>query len=449
MNYFLKLLIKPKSIIFFIAVIALLATLALDLGMGMQSQVVLAITIFVSILWFTETFPLHISGLLAVFLLVIMGGFTPKEVFAPFFDPVVVLILGGFVLGLGMQKHKLDEFIALKFLNKVGSDTKFVILGLMIVTAFLSFWITNTASTTIILPIAIAILAKNKIKPLKSNFGKATVLGIAYSATIGGMATLIGTTPNPIAVKFLADSGIQLSFLEWMFYGVPMVVIMIPIAWIVIIKMFKPELKEVEMRQYKEKLTKNQKLVFMVFALTIFFWLIGSYLGLHSSVVALIPILLLYALNLLKPGDLSKIKWGTLLLFGSGLSLGTAIFASGLGEIIASYLLAVTAGNPFILIVLILIIATILLTAFASNTATAVILMPIILPLASTLNLNVQTIAIVVALAASLDFIVPVGTPPDTIAYYSGYIRMKDMVKAGLPLTLIGITILTILSLLW
>jgi sodium-dependent dicarboxylate transporter 2/3/5 len=348
-----------------------------------------------------------------------------------------------------MQKHGLDEFIALSILEKTGTDPKKVLLGLMAVTAFLSMWMSNTASTAIMLPIGMIILAKNKLKPLKSSYGKALALGIAYAATIGGIGTIVGTPPNAIAVKFLADNGVHINFLQWMYYGLPVVLLLIPIAWVLMLAIFKPEVERLKLAKRTDGMTREQKKVGLVFIVTAFLWLTTPWHGVASSTIAIVPIILLYALNLLAGKDFRQINWGALILVGSGLSLGTAIHASHLDAFIASLIELFIANQPLFLVLLLTALFAIALTVVAANTATAAVLVPIVIPLALSLGLDIKFLAILVGIAVSLDFIVPVGTPPSAIAYSSGYIKVKDMVKAGIPLSLIGAVIVSILSFLF
>jgi sodium-dependent dicarboxylate transporter 2/3/5 len=421
----------------------------MDLPIPPQAKIVLAITCFAGVMWIFEVLPLHATGLLVALLLAVFGGFTPAEVFNPFFDPIIALLLGGFVLGLAMQKHGLDSFMALKFLNKVGTSPQTVLFGMMIITSFMSFWITNTASTLIMLPIAISILKANKLKPLTSNYSKALVLGVAYAATIGGVATIIGSTPNAFAVKFLADEGIKLSFLDWMFYGLPMVLIMLPIIWVVLTRIYKPEISSLKIKKYTKSITKNQKIVLMVFVITVVLWLTSWVHGVTSSVIALVPIALLYLLGMLKEGDFLKINWEALILFGSGLSLGAAIHASTLDTVIAEWLGATLLGQPLVVVLIAIAAVGIALTAVASNTAAAAIFIPIVIPFAAMFGIDMKFLVIFAALSVSLDFIIPIGTPPDTIAYSSGYIRTKDMARVGVIITITAILVLTGLFYLW
>jgi len=400
-------------------------------------------------MWIFEALPLHVTGIFTAFLLGTLGGFTPKQVFNPFFDPIIALLLGGFILGVAMQKHGLDRFMALKFLNKVGSGPGAVMFGMMAITSFLSFWITNTASTLIMLPIAISILRTNKLKPLRSSYAKALILSVGYAATVGGVGTIIGSTPNAFSVSFLAKEGITLSFLDWMIYGVPLVVIMLPVIWIILTRMFKPEIKSIKVAKFKEKITKNQKIVLMVFVITVGMWLTTMIHGIHISLISLIPIILFYLLKMLKTGDFMKINWEALILFGSGLSLGAAIVASGLDMIIAEQLGLTLVNQPLIIVLFAVAAVGIALTAVASNTAAAAIFIPIIIPFSNIFGIDMKFLVIFAAMSVSLDFILPIGTPPDTITYSSGYIRTKDMAKAGIFVTISAILVLIGLFYLW
>lgn len=413
---------------------------------GIDQHIVFSIMVLAGLLWFTEAIPLHVTGLLIAFLLTVTGVFTMDEAFAPFFDSVIVLLLGGFILARAMQKHGLDKKIAYTFIDAFGNKPTKFLFGIMLVTAFLSMWMTNTATTALILPIAIVILTKTGLEPLKSNYSKAVVLGIAFAATIGGIGTLIGSTPNPMAQEFLAKEGIALNFFDWMLYAMPLVVIMLPIAWFVLLKFFKPEVNELKIESFSKELDKNQKKVLSVFLVTVFLWLTTPFHGFSSSLVSVVPILLLYLTNLLNVDDFSKINWAALVLFGGGLSLGLAIQVTGLDTIFAVLFESFALGQPYFLILLSVVVASILMTLVSSNTATAAVMIPISIPLAAALGINPSLMAVLVAIGVSLDFIVPVGTPPSTIAYSSGYVRVKDMALSGTVIALIGVLVLTCMA---
>ncbi|MCD4740566.1 DASS family sodium-coupled anion symporter [archaeon] len=430
-----------RYLIMAIAMDAALLVYRVSSGLGVNNEagIVLGIMILAGILWFTEALPLHATGLLIAFLLIISGVFTTKEAFAPFFDPVIVLLLGGFVLARAMQKHGLDKKIAYSFLAVFGNKPGPFLFGLMLVTAFLSMWMTNTATTALLLPIAIVVLSKSGLKPKKSSYAKAVVLGIAFAATIGGIGTLVGSTPNPMAAKFLADEGIALDFVGWMVHALPLVIVLLPVAWFVLMQMYKPEVTKLKIDKQKPGTTKNQKLVLLVFVSTVLLWLTTSFHGFSSPVVSVVPILLLYFFNLVDTQDFSKINWAALVLFGGGLSLGLAVQATGLDSIFAKVIQNFALGQPYFLILVIVATVSILLTLVSSNTATAAVLIPIAIPLSVALGVDVKIMTVLAAIGVSLDFIVPVGTPPSTIAYSSGYITVKDMAKPGIIIALIGV----------
>ncbi len=444
---------KLRLLIAVFAVFAFLATLFFPLEIEPLQKVVLAVLFLAMILWFSELVPLHITAFIAAFLLIVVGGFfggkeifTPKEVFSPFFDPVIMLLLGGFVLALGLQKHNLDKLITFVLLKKVGNKPKRFLFGLMCLAAFMSFWMSNTASAAILLPIAMVVLASNNLKPLDSRLGKAMVLGIAFAATIGGIGTVIGSPPNAMALSYLNDAGINFGFTDWLMYGLPLVILLLPVAWFVLIKLFHPEINFIKSDFSFEPLNKQQKIVLLIFGITVLFWLTSSLHGIHTSVVALIPIILLYAFGLLETKDINKVNWSALILFGGGLTLGHAIQLVKLDELFASVLFQFLLGQPLLLIITILAVFAVIFTLVASNTAAAAISIPLVIPLAKGLGIPVEIAVMIIAIGVSLDFIVPIGTPPSTIAYSSGYIKTKDMAKAGIPIAIIGVILLTLLA---
>jgi sodium-dependent dicarboxylate transporter 2/3/5 len=444
---------KIRLIIALFAVITFLAILFAPLEIEPLQKVVLAVLFLAMILWFSELVPLHITAFIAAFLLIVVSGFfggkdvfTPKEVFSPFFDPVIMLLLGGFVLALGLQKHGLDKLITFVLLKKVGHKPRNFLFGLMCLTAFLSFWMSNTASTAILLPIAMVILVSNKLKPLDSRFGKAMVLGIAFAATIGGIGTVIGSPPNAMALSYLNEEGLGFGFTDWLKYGFPLVVLLLPVAWFVLIKMFRPEINSIKSDFSFDGLNKQQKLVSLIFGITVLMWLTTKIHGIHTSVIALIPIILLYAFGLLKTKDINKVSWSSLILFGGGLTLGHAIQTVGLDKVFAEILFQHLLGHSLLLIIAILAVFAIIFTVVASNTAAAAISIPLVIPLAKGLGIPVEIAVMVIAIGVSLDFIVPIGTPPSAIAYSSGYIKTSDMAKPGIIIALVGVIFLTLLA---
>ncbi len=431
-----------------LAIILGLLTYLSDFGLPSNAHAVLVIAIVAMILWLTEAIPLHVTSLVIAFLLAVFAKIPEKDVFAPFFDPIIALLLGGFVLAVALQKHGLDKKIAYTFIQKFGATPKKFLLGVMILTAFFSMWMTNTATTATILPIAIAALVASKLKKT-DNYSKALVLGVAYAATIGGISTIIGSTPNAIVVSFLAKENIIIGFASWMYYAFPFVIVMIPISWFVLLRLFKPQISQLKVMKYDGKYSFLQKLVLFVFLVTVILWLTDQVHGVSSSVIALVPIILLYLFRLLNVEDFSKVRWSALVLFGGGLSLGSAIHSTGLDLIMAEALKSVLYGLPVFIIFICVAAFGIVLTAFLSNTAAASLMIPIMLPLSASLGLNIRILAILAALGVSFDLILPIGTPPGTMAYSTGYIRVWDMVKSGLLLSAIGLLVLVCMAYLY
>ena len=425
-----------------LAVILGLVVYFINFNLSPDAHAVLIIAVVAGVLWLTEAIPLHVTSLIIAFLLAVFAKIPSGDVFAPFFDPVIALLLGGFVLAVALQKHDLDNKIAYAFIKKFGSTPKRFMLGIMILTAFFSMWITNTATTATILPIAIAVLVASGIRK-GSSYSKALILGVAYSATIGGISTIIGSTPNAIVVSFLAKEGVIIDFASWMYYALPFVFVMIPVSWFMLLQFFKPEIDRLKVRTYDGGYNFHQKLVLLIFLATVVLWLTSKFHGISSSVVALVPIILLYLFRLLETEDFSKVPWAALVLFGGGLSLGSAIHSTGLDLIMATALRDVLSGLPVFIIFICVAAFGIVLTAFLSNTAAAALMIPIMLPLSESLGLNIRVLAILAALGVSFDLIMPIGTPPGTMAYSTGYIKVWDMVKSGLVLSAIGLIVLT------
>ncbi len=422
-----------------IALAALLfALIALAAPLAWEPRVVLALTIAVAVLWISEALPLYVTGLLVPLTLALLLRTPAEAAFAPFFDPVIALLLGGFVLAEAIQSSGLDRLIAVKFVNRIGAQPWHVLLGLCAATALLSFWISNTAAALIMLPIGLSILRRNRCRPLRSNFGKAVVLSIAYGATIGGLGTVIGSTPNVMAVKFLADAGIQLTFADWLWFGLPLVAILVPATVAVLLLLFRPELPKLRLEQLTHTVTAPQKAVAAVFLLTIALWVTGPFHRIPDSVIALVPILLCFGTGLLKASRFLRLEWDMLIFLGGGLALGSAIQSSGLAALLASGLQAGLLGQPAFLAALAVAAIGILLTSLMSNTAASALSVPLMIPLAAALGLDVKWFTVLAAVAVSLDFMVPVGTPPDTAAFSTGYLRFRDMLLAGLAVSAVG-----------
>ena len=434
-----------------------------------NSRSAVTILTVVAILWFSEGISLVATSLLIPVLIILTDIRTPQTALAPFFDPAVALIFGGFLIGRALTKYELDKRLALLILSRgegSGSGSG-LILTVMGVTAFLSMWISNTASAAIMIPIALAVISRIRSVDVRDKYGKALVLGVAYSATLGGVASLVGSPPNPLAATYINSFlGIEFSFMSWIPFGLPVVLIMLPIVWRWLIFRFKlpkgidemSELKEISYKEYLKlgPMPIEQKLVVIIFISTIALWFteklpdfianaIGwSGHGISSSVVALIGGLSLMILRLLDEKDVSTgISWSSLLILGSGIALGGAMIDTGLSSFIAHQMSGLGIFPSFLVIIIIGVIA-VLVTMVASNTGAAVILIPIAIPLATGLGIDPLLIVMVIAIAVSMDFALPTGTPPSTIAYSTGKVEMKEMVTTGLFVDLIAILVVTI-----
>ncbi|HEX2869115.1 MAG TPA: DASS family sodium-coupled anion symporter [Ignavibacteriales bacterium] len=444
------------------------------------TKTVLAVLILMICWWVTETVPIPVTALLPGILFPvfhvtgIIGGrlynFDARNTLLNYANPVIFLFLGGFLIAAALHKWGLDRRLTLYILTRgnLANKPKMVILGIMLVSAFLSMWISNTATAAMFLPLGLGILGLIGLEAGKSNMGKALMLGIAYSASIGGIGTIIGTPPNGIAVSILSASGYgKIEFLDWMKFGVPTVVIMIPVAWFILIKVFPPEVKQItggkelllKLKSELGPITKEEKIVTGVFLLAVLLWTsspfwpsifpswLSARLGWFDEyTIALFAALLLFIIPsdiknhtfILDWKDSENVEWGVLLLFGGGIALSDAMFRTGLAGFIASAFMSL-AGTPSTLILLLFIVFMIdFLTEITSNTAVTSMMVPIVIAIAKSLGDDVVALSVGAALAASLAFMLPVATPPNAIVYGSGYLKIKDMVKAGFMLDIAG-----------
>ncbi len=434
-----------------------------------KSKAAVMILGVVAILWFTEGISLVGTSILIPVLIVLTDIRTPTQALAPFFDPSVALIFGGFLIGRALTKYELDKRLALMILSRSSTSGGALIISVMGVTAFLSMWISNTASAAIMIPIALAIISRIQNSEIRSKYGKALVLGVAYSATLGGVASLVGSPPNPLAASYITSFlGVSFSFASWLPFGLPVVVIMLPIIWQWIMFRFKipkaidemDDLRELSRKEYIRlgSMSTQQKLVIGVFVSVILLWftesvpdfianVIGwSGHGISSSVVALIGGLSLIILGLLDEKDVSShISWASLLILGSGIALGGAMIDTGLSAFLAHQMTGLGI-LPSMIVVIIIGIVAVLVTMVASNTGAAVILIPVAIPLAIGLGIDPLLITMVIAIAVSMDFALPTGTPPSTIAYSTGKLEIREMISTGLVVDLIAILVVTILA---
>lgn len=454
-----------KKIGFIAGIIAfLIAILAIPADNAIKNAI--AVLLLCTIWWTTEATPIYATALLPAILFPLMQVLPLQDALSQYAHRVIFLFFAGFLIARAMIKWGLDRRIALFILAK-GKDSQKLILYFMLATAFLSAFISNTATTAMMLPIGMAVLLHIKIKD-KESYGKVLMLGIAYSATIGGVATLIGTPPNAIFAGF-AESllGEKISFFDWLKIGLPFFAIMMPIVWFFLIGFYKPEKVRFKAERFIEeeakklgKLKKEEMLVLFVFIFVAILWLTRPFwhlIGfsnlqnlLDDSIIALIGAVLLFIIPIdfkkwqsaLALEDIQEIPFGILILFGGGLCLGKGLFESGAARWLAE---KVPTGNVLLLLLLVIIITS-FLTEVASNTAIANMMLPILIAIANNAEINPYYLLIPATLSCSLAFMFPISTPPNAIVFSSGYIKMHDMIKAGVILHVIGLVIIFMLG---
>ncbi|MCF2142463.1 MAG: SLC13 family permease [Candidatus Heimdallarchaeota archaeon] len=435
-----------------------------------KAGIALALLVLIAGLWITEIVPTIVGAFLVPIAVVVTQISSTTEALTPFFDPVIALFLGGFIIAEALKKHNIDRRLALGIVSKARFRPSMLILLLMGVSAFLSMWMSNTASAAVMIPIAIALVSqieKSEGEQKTLGFKKAIVLGIGYAATTGGIASVIGTPANPIAIAGLSEVGIEISFLKWFGFGLPFVFIMLFIIWGYLLLVFKPKvskesLGEVQL-QFKEDLKKLGKLgakqwiTVVIFIITILLWLLAKpiktwtsgTIALSSGIIALFAVVLIFGTGTLEPKDVKNVNWNALFLFGGGLSLGQALTATGIGDWIASNM-GIIEGKHFIVISLIVGGISLLVTAVASNTASAAMLVPLVIPIAFSIGVDPTLLALIVAIGSSVDYALVFGTPPTMISYSTGYFSVKEIFRIGSILDLIGILLLSTVSvLLW
>ncbi|MEO9478160.1 MAG: DASS family sodium-coupled anion symporter [Maribacter dokdonensis] len=439
-------------------------------GLSVQANAVLASTIWIAIWWITEAIPIAVTALLPLVLFPLSGGLDLSSTSGAFGHKYVFLYMGGFIIAIAIEKWNLHRRIALNIINLIGSDIRKIILGFMMATAFLSMWISNTATAVMMLPIGLAIIKQlqdnpDTVEDENQTFGKALMLAIAYSASIGGVATLIGTPPNLVLAGVILDTyGYEITFMQWFAFGLPISIILIFICWKYLTKYafsFKqksfPGGKQEIQRLLSSlgRITYEEKVVALVFALTAFCWITRSVLlqkllpALDDTIIAIFFAIVLFLIPSKKKGaqlinweEAVKMPWGIILLFGGGMALAKGFESSGLAEWIGSQMTTLS-GLPILILILVLIASVNFLTEITSNLATTAMLLPVLAPMALTIDVHPFVLMVGAAVAASCAFMLPVATPPNAVVFGSGYLRIPDMVGKGLFMNIISIFILT------
>ena len=467
---------NKKSVGFFVGIIASLIVLFLPEsdGLAPEAQRAAAIFVLMGIWWATEAVPIAITALIPLVFFPLLGVASIEATAAPYANKNIFLFLGGFFLSLAIQKCNLHKRIALTILKFTGTRGKSIIAGFMVSSCLLSMWIMNTSTTIMLLPIGLAIIAvvKESMTELseleKLNFQVALLLGIAYAANIGGIATLIGTAPNMALNGFMEEQyNVSISFLDWMKVGVPVSLTLLPLAWLSLTRLSFPvnfqtseqtQATIINMRHSLGEIKTSEKRVLFIFLFTAFLWVTRGQInnipgleGLSDPGIAMLCGLALFLTpsgstseNLLEWKDAERgVPWGVLLLFGGGLSLAAAAQSTGLAAWIGGLM---PVGLSIVLLVFMFTTLIIFLTELTSNLATTATFLPIVAIIATQFGFDPILLTASIAIAASCAFMLPVATPPNASVFGSELIKVPQMMRAGIVLNVISIVIVSLAS---
>jgi sodium-dependent dicarboxylate transporter 2/3/5 len=468
----------------FLGLALLLCTLIAPplLGLPAPASKVALLAITMAVLWVTEAVPIPATALMPLVLLPILGISQVKDASAPYADPIIFLFMGGFMLALAMERWNLHRRIALTIIDAVGTKPRALVMGFLLSGTFLSMWTSNSATAMMLLPIGVSVygLLKQSGGTSMGNkeFGAALVLSIAYGANIGGLGTLIGTPPNALlAGHMLKNHGVEVGFFQWMKLGVPLILVSLPFVYFILTRLsFKVPNEEVPglrealhgERTKLGRMSKGEWAVTLAFGLAIVLWVsrelwkaeppkapganwpLGALVT--DEVIAMGAAVLLFFIPVdFKKGVfvldwqcIKKLPWDVLVLFGGGLSLAAAFQKTGLVNSMATAMQGMAGWHPFAIVFLVVAVMT-AATALTSNTATTAAFLPVISGLAAAVNQPALLLCVPVAIAASADFALPVGTPPNAIAYGSGLVSLPRMVKAGILVDLLFVILIPIM----
>jgi len=444
-------------------------------NMSEQAWITAGVGMLMAVWWVTQVLPLPVTSLLPIILFPLIGISSVREATVPYVNPVIFLLLGGFIIATALQRWQLHRRLALTILHLVGSHPHAIVGGFMVVSALLSMWISNTATTIMMLPIAISlahVMLEGQSKEAANKFTVCLMLGIAYAASIGGLGTLIGTPPNAMVAAFMTQTyGINIGFVQWMSFGLPVVFILLPIAWLLLTRLvFTFDLghnttaagvvdSELEALGLMTTPEKRTAIVFVFIALA---WVtrpllqqIPGLAALNDTIIAVVGAVSLFLIpsgekqqkntRLLNWSTAKGIPWGVLLLFGGGLSLAATISSSGLAAWLGTVLSVLTSFHVFTLL-LSIVAMVVFLTELTSNTATTATLLPVLGGIATAAYLEPMLLIAPMALAASCAFMLPVATAPNAIVFGSGKVSIPQMARAGFCLNLVVITLITPLA---
>lgn len=457
-------------------IFALLLWMPTPLDMTPEAQKVAAVAALMATWWICEAIPIAATALLPILLFPLLGVSDPGQITTAYGHHLIFLFLGGFLIAVTIQRWNLHRRIALHTIRLVGASPQRMILGFMLATAVLSMWISNTAAVMMMVPIATAVAMQTGADSQTGSgnstgsFATALMLGIAYSATIGGTATLIGTPPNAILAGMAEQLyGIRIGFAQWMAFGLPLAAVFLAMAWWYLTRhvyhdgSFRltggDKLIDTELERLGP-VSREEKLVLVVFVTVALCWLLRGLLGggiadrVEDSTIAIMGAMLLFLLpasdgrRLLDWDTAVRIPWGVLLLFGGGFALASGFQQSGLSVWIGERMLVFENAGPLLLVLLVGALVK-FLTEITSNTATATLLIPVMGAFAEAAGVSPVILMVTVAVSASLAFMLPVATPPNAIIFGTPYITVPQMARAGLWLNLIAIPLLAVFVIGW
>lgn len=430
-----------------ISIVLFFALWSIPILENQQAQHALALLVLVAILWITDAIPLALTGLLIPVIAVFTQLASPKEAFSEFGHPIVFLFMGGFVLAGALSKYSLDKRLAQKLIGLAQGNFYWSSILLMLATSLIACWVNNTSSAAMMIPLGLGMLVLSK-RNNASPESKFLMLGIAYAANIGGIITMIATPPNAIGAAILG-----LSFSEWLMYGVPIFLITFPLMVMVLTIYFRPD-RKLNIGTIVVQIEKKapNKTLLAIFIFTASLWVLDGIIAPllnikegFNSMVAVIAILLLFITKVLDWEEIIKsIRWSVLLLFGGGLTLGMLIDKSGLGMIMVSKVALLVNVIPLFFFLWIIVVFSIIVTEFMSNTASAALILPLLFTMSNQLDINPMILVFPATIAASYGFMMPVGTPPNAMVFATGLVPQKSMLKAGFLLNLLFSIILTL-----
>ena len=431
-----------------------------------KAIMMVAITFISAVFWITECVPIALTGLVVILLEAIAGIQGISAGLKHIANPVNSIIFAGYIMATALSKYHLDRRISLHIIAAMGERTDMLFLGVMAATGLLSMWISNSAAAAIMMPIALGIVHMTDHEPGKSNLGKIMMIGIAYAANIGGMGTPAGTPASSITIALVREiTKHQIRFLDWCIRAVPMVILLIPLGWFILLKLFPPETRRIEggtegvKKELKDlgPLTGTQKKVLVLFLLAVLLWISDSFFLLLPGwlYIASVTIALLFVMP--RVGVVTwkesapEIGWDIFILVGGGLALGSGLNDTGVIKIIAESLSGILSGaGVYIVAGSIALITSLSITVFSSLTATSTTFVPVTLGLAAALGFNPVTLATMAGLASCCAFMLPANTPPNAIVYKSGYFKSYEMAKAGILFTIGSAIILALVfSIVW